>query len=442
VTQLGTSDEPPQPTRNLTPIEVVVIARSDRFSELLGVRESDQVDFKSGSYDLDSKRGKRDLAADVASLANARGGVIVLGVGTAVHQSERVEVASEFVGIRPGSVNRDRYLKVLREHVAPLVRDVSVDVIDSQTSSERKHLFGLITVGAQYEHDKPFIVERIVGDGEETVSHAVGWPERSFDSTYWHPLPRIQQLIAAGLRAGSLGHENADRDVDEEVKVADEVAEVAADTPSLVVQLASVRNERSIPDFFGLLAGELRQWRPIRAAGFGFDTSWHQPSPRGNRLLATDLGSAWLLSRSGVLTVVARLDYRNFTWALPPSESHLLINAAALTEWITESLRTAYEFVGSRLQPSGWSIRVIARNLLGDPPVAISMPRRLWPNQVWAATASSAEITMDSMVDWEADAFSLLIEVYGQCFGRGEASVFGANLETRRIDLRSFDTLK
>ena len=33
VSQLGTSDEPLRPTRNLTPIEVVVIARSDRFRD-------------------------------------------------------------------------------------------------------------------------------------------------------------------------------------------------------------------------------------------------------------------------------------------------------------------------------------------------------------------------------------------------------------------------
>jgi hypothetical protein len=69
----------------LLPSEVLVAAAAGNFYELIGAKETDQVDFKEHAYNLDVPKDKQDLTADVAELANARGGVLVLGVRTVVH---------------------------------------------------------------------------------------------------------------------------------------------------------------------------------------------------------------------------------------------------------------------------------------------------------------------------------------------------------------------
>ena len=92
--QSSVDESAPAPSRLLPPNRVAELVRSAQFVQLLGVAESDQVDFKGYGYDMSNRKHVRELIADVASLANARGGVLVLGIGTVVHQAQRIEVAT------------------------------------------------------------------------------------------------------------------------------------------------------------------------------------------------------------------------------------------------------------------------------------------------------------------------------------------------------------
>jgi hypothetical protein len=432
----GEPEEATNPTpRSLTPTQVVAIVRSGHLEELLGVAESERVDFKGAAYDLDLRKDKRDLVADVASLANARGGVLVLGVGTTKRPAEQIEVADSLLGVRPAKVERDRYLKVIREHVVPLVKSVTVDLV---THTSDRHDFGLIEVEPQYDGDKPFVVNRIVDEEGIGVSTSFGWPERTGQDTYWHPLGRVQQLISAGLRVGLPSAEPPKDLASEELWAAESAAFIGGYTPSLVSQTIGLP-DAEIPDFFDSVATELRGWHPLRAAGFGFDTSWHPPTPIGNRLVAADRGTSLVLSRWGVLTVAGSLDAGFFQWATQENVSYTVINPAALTEFVAEALRTAYEFVGPRLRPSGWSTLVLLSNLKGDRPVALNWPRQFPRDSLWPATIPEARIPIQGTGEWQKDAYTVLREIYGQCFGRGESHIFGGNAETKTVDIAAFD---
>ena len=399
--------------------------------------ESDQLDFKGYGYDMSTRRHVRELVADVASLANARGGVLVLGIGTHINDTQRVEVATRLVGARPGTVDRGRYLAMIKDHVAPLIRNVAVDV-----AHDHEHEFGLIEVEPQNDWDQPFLVDRLVDEEGANVPKSFGWPERSADTTYWHPLARVQQLVVAGLGRAAPATEPREESDDEELAAADQLAEVTERSPSLAIQISPAPEDTDMPNFFGDVQAKLRQWTPVRANGFGFNTSWHALKPAGNRLVAAYSGTSFVLGRRGPITEVVALDSGWFQWATPPSDDELFINPAALTEWVAEAIRTAYDFVGPLLVPRAWRIKLLARNLQGDRTVAISRIRHMAPISAWAAVAPSATVRLNGTGDWRRDAFDVLTEIYGQGFGQGEDKVFGGNRASRSVDIAAFDQLR
>ena len=223
---------------------------------------------------LEVVRDRRDLIADVGALANNRGGLLVLGVGTTIHQSARIEVATRILGIRNSHVNETRYLDLIRAHVQSLVRDVTVEAVASP-NSDRRHSLALIIVQPQYDREKPFLVDRLVSDEDDRVTHTFGWPERSGDATYWHPLAHVQQLIAAGRQSTEPAVPIED-EVEADAVLAYELAELDERTPSFLIRLMPTPRNQPLPDFFGETLQSLRQWHPLRGAGFGFDTRWHQ----------------------------------------------------------------------------------------------------------------------------------------------------------------------
>ena len=58
-------------------LEAIVAART--FDTLLGEIEGPEFECKAQPYQTSSEAGKRELAKDVSALANANGGIILLG---------------------------------------------------------------------------------------------------------------------------------------------------------------------------------------------------------------------------------------------------------------------------------------------------------------------------------------------------------------------------
>ncbi|MFF1569806.1 helix-turn-helix domain-containing protein [Streptomyces sp. NPDC058293] len=56
---------------------------------LLGLRETQWLDAKGGPYQLANPRSVEELAKDVAAFANVGGGLIVIGIATALSTTKR-----------------------------------------------------------------------------------------------------------------------------------------------------------------------------------------------------------------------------------------------------------------------------------------------------------------------------------------------------------------
>lgn len=430
--------------RLLLPSDVLVIVRGGKLDELVGAKETDQVEFKSTTYNLDIDKDKQDLIADIAELANERGGVLVIGVKTVPHQHEMVEVAKSVPGFKTGLVVEERYRKVLQSHIAPFVRDLRFYFADVEVEGASPRQVAVIEVSAQHDYDKPFFVDRFVDNEGQRTKHAIGWPVRSGDGTYWHPKERIQQLVAAGLRFQTpLPAEVPDHEPSEEMAAAFDAAGVGEGTPRLGVQVIPKEPTSIFADFYGTDAEALRQWRPVRGAGFGFDIGWHPTEPRGNRFVAPDNEAALVLSRRGIVTVASSFETRSFLWNSPAPNDFLQINAFALTEWVAEVVRLAYEFVGPRLAPVGWELRLVAYDLRPSPIVQIRPPIDNWLDQARpTANIPQAEIIRAGTGDWETDSYELLVDFVGTTFGRPATVLYGVDQQTNRVDLRGIDRFR
>src|SRR5258708_23751391 len=100
------------------------------FDALIGVAEGVGLDAKDRPYVFDTTKQRLELAKDVSALANAVGGIIVLGFDTAREPLTAGERISE---VRPFPVNMvdpDRYRKIVHEYVYPPL-DIAVTVFEA-----------------------------------------------------------------------------------------------------------------------------------------------------------------------------------------------------------------------------------------------------------------------------------------------------------------------
>ncbi|XVU24208.1 AlbA family DNA-binding domain-containing protein [Actinoplanes sp. CA-054009] len=161
----------------------------DRF---VGTPESAALDVKSGVYQLDDPSGAAELIKDVAAFANSRGGLLLVGFGTRVDDGR--EIIDEVKPVPARLVDVDRYRKLVRDRVRPLIRELTVDFYN--VDDERGVL--VIDIPAQPETAKPFVVP---GPDGRKMPTAVGVPIRDADATHWLTHDDLQRLLSTGWNA-------------------------------------------------------------------------------------------------------------------------------------------------------------------------------------------------------------------------------------------------
>jgi hypothetical protein len=140
-------------------VDTVQLAlRLGRPETLLGTAESSWLEVKSGDYyRLASAAEKIKLAMDVARLANANGGLLVLGLRTSSADGLDVITRVTPLPMPPRSVGS--YRSSIDAHVYPLIRGLDV----SSVRYEPGELL-VISVPNQSEDNKPFLVYGNLGE--------------------------------------------------------------------------------------------------------------------------------------------------------------------------------------------------------------------------------------------------------------------------------------
>ena len=101
------------------------------------VSEDFDLDFKGTLYG-NSDSEQRDLCGDVAALANASGGVIILGV-----EDNDQDIAVDAPGVALGDAERNRMRQILASGVAPLP---AVDIVSVRSDADPEHGWFVLVV--------------------------------------------------------------------------------------------------------------------------------------------------------------------------------------------------------------------------------------------------------------------------------------------------------
>jgi hypothetical protein len=176
--------------KRLTVAEVLFSLGRGDFGELVGAAEDEQLEFKGSPYHLDSDLMKFEFAKDVTALANAAGGVIILGFRTCEDPDSSVEYVEECRPFERGLFDLDQYEKVLAEWICPMMG--SVKIIPYESPAYPSKIAVAVVVPAGEDEEKPFLVKRTVDSEGKVRGTPFGYFERVRD--------RIPAISAEAVR--------------------------------------------------------------------------------------------------------------------------------------------------------------------------------------------------------------------------------------------------
>lgn len=332
------------------------------FDELIGALETELMDFKAEPYHLlSAETDKQEVSKDVASFANARGGVILLGVKTqksSIHFGDEVESINPFLQT---IIDPQRFHDVLQNWIYPVPYHLSIQWLPYSADPTK----GLIKIEIPFqpEEAKPFLIKRIIDSGKRTEI-MFGFTQRRRDTTEIWSVEKMQNYLRDGLNYGNLISQQY-----ETIKTRLEKLEVllpakkqnidAPKTKNLIQQrildahsgthvsdgdrpvftLAVIPSQNiTIPSLFESNSTDvvklLESPPAFRSSGFDLDTGSRPKIIKGElRRAAYDGHKSLELWSDGTLIFVARGDQDFLCWGSASRNSGLLIiNQLALIE--------------------------------------------------------------------------------------------------------------
>ena len=145
--------------QGLRPETAATALRAGHPEALVGAHENEWLEAKAAPWNLTVTAGKIELAQDVARLANAGGGLIVVGATTHKESGEDVIVRAH--GIRPGSLSVRQVRAIIDARVYPVIEGLDLGIGQIRGS---ENVVAWISILPQPASAKPFIVHgAIVG---------------------------------------------------------------------------------------------------------------------------------------------------------------------------------------------------------------------------------------------------------------------------------------
>jgi len=411
--------------------EVAALLEAGREAELVGVPESDRLDFKSQPYVLTTDKGRWELCKDVAALANIGGGELVMGVETEVPTDREEEIAAAIRPFPSGMVLIKQYRDTIdaTSGVYPVLRGVDIRKFDR---ADDKAL-AVITVPPQAEDDLPFLVVRMV-EGDSKRGLGIGVPFRSGSHTYWEPAGQLHRDLSDGRRfrrfqeplqtGASSRHEELKRTIEE--ASATRLQEIEQymgwiDVPALLLAAFPVdQQSEPIEGFYDRdrVRGAIERPPVLRYAGFGLAYPGEARNEAGSlinaragstvlwvdpdgRAFAAAAGSQEFLTRSGGSRTATEPEAR-------------AINPTVLVEWTYLFCL----FVAESLAPSvtgDWQLSVRLHGALSKP-WTLRLRGGSGPDHWGEGNASGLDdwhFSRSATLDPALDAYALLAQIYG-----------------------------
>jgi hypothetical protein len=167
-------------------------------SPLIGVFESQQLEFKRAAYFLNDDPRKAEFAKDVAGMSNAGGGLIVLGIETERDAAAGRDRSARLRPIAMGNVNVPQMESVAKTWIYPPQRGLEI----REWPDAGGKLLVSILVPA---FDDLGGLSVILGPGTPPDRRTIGIPIRSASGIDFHSAAEIYDWIRRGRLQGAAG---------------------------------------------------------------------------------------------------------------------------------------------------------------------------------------------------------------------------------------------
>lgn len=183
----------------LTKSEVLARLEDGNFDALIGQFESDWLECKGQPYNLSREDQKLELAKDISSLANANGGLLLIGFSTSrteAHSDDCVDAVRPF----PNDLfDKKRYTQVISHWLFPQLDNLRISIFPVKADPERS--IAAIDVPRAIGADKPVLVTKTILDSSHKVVEILfGYCTRRQANVDHHDVERIQNLLRDGER--------------------------------------------------------------------------------------------------------------------------------------------------------------------------------------------------------------------------------------------------
>jgi schlafen family protein len=158
---------------DVEPEALMAVLDAGDFDQLVGTIEHQRVEFKEQPYNLETRRGLYELAKDVSGLANADGGVLVIGVRTRKNVVTRADVVDRIGAFARDGLDEGRYLDVLRARVYPTIENIEIEWKPS-AADPGVGVYAIV-IPPQPEERKFFLIRQPVEEGEEEEDRTPGY---------------------------------------------------------------------------------------------------------------------------------------------------------------------------------------------------------------------------------------------------------------------------
>lgn len=391
-----------------------------QWATVLGSEEAEWVDFKRDPYQLDVPKGVWELAKDVASFANTRGGVVVIGFDTQRLQSAATDIVTEHRPTRRALVNGEQLIDLIAKRVYPRLRDVRLRWFPEQ--GELAVL--VVEVPPQDERQKPFMLEGSLGDDGKLKDGTIGWPRREGARVEWVRAAEIHNLLRDGLAGGQRVAPPAQAEMMGRVEQFqrgntrwDEVVAAMSwgEVPQVLLQAVPPVGTRGPLRGFheeGGVRGRFRSPPSLRQMGFNLDTHFEHSVREGALTYFADSRRAMWLDMDGMFTAGGAGVEDWFGWNLNDRSSPttpLRLNSLVLTEFTLEFLRFVHQVLVP-LAPGEWLFRARVANLRSPRGTALRAgPPDPWSPDNWSDSPPNAgEMSPVALQSSGVDAFAFL----------------------------------
>lgn len=178
------------------PIDAI-LATGD-FDALIGHFESEDFECKAQPYRLENDEEKIELAKDVSGIANAQGGIIVLGCVTQLYPSYREERIESIRSFDRSLLEIKQYRDILNAWLYPPLQEIDIQWCPCSNDSSKG--IGVIRIPRATDTKHPVLVAKTILDNDKKKGSIFGYYERKQSNVNPHSVQTIQSLLRDGFR--------------------------------------------------------------------------------------------------------------------------------------------------------------------------------------------------------------------------------------------------